>query len=279
MLKTFHIERHGHRGARGLYPENTITAFTEAVKLGVDYLEMDVVISADLKVVVSHEPWMNPEFCIDPAGRDIQGFGEDLNFYKMDYSDIVRYDCGTKTNKLFPLQKSIREHKPLLSEVVRKVDAFSKTNNLSPVNYNIEIKSEAGHDGIYNPPPEIFVDLVLKEIKALEIQSRLIFQSFDVRILQELRKRDIPIPLSFLVENTNDLNLNLKQLGFTPDIYAPEFILIDEHLARDLRSKNIKLITWTVNEITEMKRMMEFGVQGIITDYPDRLNQLLKETR
>ncbi|MGZ4091157.1 MAG: glycerophosphodiester phosphodiesterase family protein, partial [Bacteroidia bacterium] len=174
-----HIEIHGHRGARGLWPENTITGFIEAVKSGVDYLEMDVIISGDKKVVVSHEPWMNPDFCTDPAGKEIENSGEQLNLYKMSYAEIIRYDCGKKGNKEFPLQKAVPEYKPLLWEVVTKVDAFSKANHLPPVNYNIEIKSEIQHDEIYNPMPGIFVDLVYEEIKKLHIEARIILQSLD----------------------------------------------------------------------------------------------------
>ena len=275
-LKT-HIEIHGHRGARGLWPENTITGFKEAVKSGVDFLEMDVVISGDKKVVVSHEPWMNQNFCIGPDGKEIEGSGQHLNLYNMNYADIVRYDCGQKGNNEFPLQKAVPEYKPLLSEVITKVDAFSKANHLTQVNYNIEIKSEIQHDEIYNPTPEIFVDLVYAEIKKLHIESRIILQSFDVRILQEIRKKDSSIPISLLVENTYSLETNLKNLGFTPEIYAPNFHLINKGLIQELNSKNIKLITWTVNEVSDMKRMIEHGAKGIITDYPNRLNNLIKE--
>lgn len=276
LLKT-QIEIHGHRGARGLWPENTITGFTEAIKSGVDYLEMDVVISRDKKVVVSHEPWMNPDFCTDPGGKEIENSGKHLNLFKMDYAEIARYDCGKKGNIEFPLQKAVPEFKPLLSEVVTRVDAFSKANQLPPVNYNIEIKSEVHYDEIYNPGPGIFVDLVNAEIKKLQIESRIILQSFDVRILREIRRKDSSIPISLLVENTDSLETNLNHLGFTPEIYAPDFHLIDEELVSALHSRNIKLITWTVNEVSDMKRMVELGVKGIITDYPDRLNKLLKE--
>jgi glycerophosphoryl diester phosphodiesterase len=271
------IEIHGHRGARGLFPENTLTAFKEAVKLGVDFLEMDLVVSKDHKIVVSHEAWMNSNFCLTPNGDEIEASSEkDHNLYQMNFSEIARYDCGKKANKEFPEQKSVSEHKPLLSEVVAKVDAFVKENHICPVKYNLEIKSEIGEDEIFNPKPEEFVRLVYEEIKKLNIQSRIILQSFDVRILRELKKTDASIPISLLVENTEGLEANLEHLEFTPDIYAPEFHLIDEPLVKALKSKNIKLITWTVNEITDMKKMIALGVRGIITDYPDRIKELIK---
>jgi glycerophosphoryl diester phosphodiesterase len=270
------IEIHGHRGARGLFPENTITSFIEAVKMGIDFLEMDLVVSKDHKIVVSHEAWMNPDFCLTPDGKEIEkDAGKDHNLYKMNFSEIARCDCGKKTNKEFPSQKSVSEHKPLLSEVVEKVEAFVKINQFPSIKYNLEIKSEIDGDGIFNPEPGEFVRLVYDEIKKLNIQSQIILQSFDARILRELKKIDTSIPISLLVENAEGLNANLDHLGFTPDIYAPEFYLIDEHLVKMLREKNIKLITWTVNEIADMKKMIDLGVEGIITDYPNRLKSLI----
>jgi glycerophosphoryl diester phosphodiesterase len=270
------IEIHGHRGARGYFPENTLTAFLEAVKIGVDFLEMDVVVSKDNKIVVSHEAWMNPGFCLTPEGKEIEeNSRERYNLFKMDHSEIIRYDCGRKTNKDFPLQKPVSEYKPLLSKVVTAVDAYTKNNHLPSVNYNIEIKSEPGYDGIFNPAPAEFVDLVYEEIKKLNILNRVILQSFDTRILRELKKKDASLILSLLVENTNDLQWNLNELGFMPDIYAPEFVLIDEQMVKTLTSKNIKLITWTVNEVPDIKKMIELGVEGIISDYPDRVKKIL----
>jgi len=266
-----HIYIHGHRGARGLYPENTITAFIEAVKLGVDALEMDVVISKDNQVVVSHEPYMNALFCSTPDGTAIDSHSEkEHNLYYMTYEQIKQYDCGTRGNMLFPQQQKLAEHKPLLSEVVKAVETFTRLNNLPPIHYNIEIKSELQDDGIFQPIPVTFVNLVYDELIKLKILPRTILQSFDVRILQALKQKDSGLTLSYLVENTDSLEINLQRLGFKPTIYAPEFILINEQLISDLKNKNIKLITWTVNEVDDMKRLINMGVETLITDYPDR---------
>lgn len=271
MTNPKHIYIHGHRGARGLYPENTITAFIEAVKLGVDALEMDVVISKDNQVVVSHEPYMNALFCATTDGTAIDSHSEKQhNLYRMTYDQIKQYDCGMMGNKLFPQQQKIAEHKPLLSEVVKAVDAYTQLNNLPPIHYNIEIKSELQDDDLFQPTPVVFVNLVYDELIKLKILPRTILQSFDVRILQALKQKDLTLTLSYLVENTDSLEINLKRLGFTPNIYAPEFILINEQLISDLKNKNIKLITWTVNEIDDMKHLINMGVETLITDYPDK---------
>ncbi len=271
------VQIHGHRGARGLFPENTITAFIEAVKLGVRTLEMDVVISKDLKVVVSHEEWLNEIFCLQPNGNAIEiNSKEKYNLYNMPYAEIALYDCGSKGNPDFPNQKNSPEHKPLLSEVINAVETFTKTNNLPEVTYNIEIKSELAGDNIFHPIPSAFVQLVLNELGTHPFNNRFILQSFDVRILQEIKKHKSDVVIGLLVENKDELQLNLKRLGFIPNMYNPEFTLVTSELVTELHNKNIQIIPWTVNEITDMKQLITMGVDGIITDYPNRAIELMK---
>ena len=280
MTKHKFIEIQGHRGARGLFPENTITSFIEAVKLGVDAIELDVVISKDRHVVVSHEPFMNGIFCSTPDGFAIaEDSMKKHNLYCMNYDEIKQFDCGKRGNYLFPSQKAMAENKPLLSDVVNTVDEYTQSNNLPSITYNIEIKSELDEDNVFQPTPDIFVDLVYNEIKLLGILSRTILQSFDVRILNELNRKKAEVVISYLVENTNSLETNLSKLNFKPHIYAPEFILINEQLVQDLKHKNITLITWTVNEINDMQRLIKMGVSTIITDYPDRAINLIKDLK
>ncbi len=277
MLKVTPLDIQGHRGARGLYPENTITAFIHAVKLGVNTLEMDVVISKDAQIIVSHEPWMNSAFCTKPNGDELEKNPEEkYNLYNMTYSEIASFDCGKRVNNEFPLQKNMPEHKPLLSEVIKKVDAFTRQNNLPYINYNIEIKSEPSLDGIFNPAPAVFVNLVYSEIKKQNIISRTTLQSFDVRALQEIRKRDANIKIGLLVENNEGLEKNLSRLDFLPNIYSPEYILVTNQLIKKLHSLHIQVIPWTVNEISDMKKLISMDVDGIITDYPDRAVGLMR---
>lgn len=278
MLFQKTIQIQGHRGARGLYPENTVTGFIEAIRSGVDTIEMDVVISKDRQVVVSHEPWMNEEFCSKPDGLPVEkNSGERYNLYKMDYSGIAAFDCGKRGNHEFPLQRAIPEHKPLLSEVFSKVEAYIKENDLPPVNYNIEIKSEPGYDGIFNPKPKEFVALVFGEIKNKEYSEKIYLQSFDVRILQEIKKTDPKMKIALLVENTEGFENNLKHLGFKPEIYSPDYKFVTTELVKSLHLQNIKIIPWTVNESSDIKNLLEMGVDGIISDYPNRAIDVLKE--
>ena len=133
----------GHRGARGLKPENSIPAFLTALDSGVTTLEMDVVITQDRQVVVSHEPWMSAAICRDTAGNPFKEKVEKkYNIYKMKYEQVKQFDCGSKGNEKFPEQEKMKVFKPLLSDVIIAVENYIKNHSRFEVDYNIEIKSE-----------------------------------------------------------------------------------------------------------------------------------------
>ena len=269
------LDIQGHRGARGLLPENTINAFIKAVDLGVSTLELDVVISKDEKVVVSHEAYMSAAICLDQDARTIEGSDEKShNIYQMDYETVRKYDCGIKGNKRFPEQEKVTAHKPLLGEMIEVVEQHISKNNLDPVNYNIEIKSTPKGDNAYHPAPGKFSDIVYKEIKQYLPLERVIIQSFDIRVLQYLHEQYPEVKLAFLVENKLNYKAQLKKLGFEPAIYSPYYKLLDAEIVEKLQKKNIRVIPWTVNDPVEMKLLIEWGVDGIITDYPDRAIKL-----
>ena len=269
------ISIHGHRGARGLYPENTITAFVEAAKLGVQALEMDVVISKDLEVLVSHEAWMNPLFCTKPDGTFVEENREKYNFYHMAYDEVRTYDCGQRRHPGFPQQKNGPAHKPLLREVIAAVEDCIRLNNLSPLLYNIEIKTELP-DGSFNPEPTMFTDLVLAVIEKMEMADRVHIQSFDPRILEKVRKKRVPVSLGLLVETNEDLEVHLDRLGFMPQVFSPEFQLLSKKVIASVHGFGMLCIPWTVNDTADMQLLVAMGVDGIITDYPDRALGLFK---
>ncbi len=265
------LDIQGHRGARGLLPENTINAFIKAVDLGVTTLELDVVISQDNQIVVSHEAYFSSTICVDAQKNPIDPDKEKgLNIYKMDYEEVVKYDCGINGNPRFPSQEKVSAHKPLLKEVVEIIEKHVQENNLSKVNFNIEIKSEEKGDNIFHPIPSKFADLVYEEAKRLLPLDRIIIQSFDIRVLKYLNEKDENLTLAFLVGNKLNYKAQLKKLGFNPSIYSPYFKLLDANVIVKLQKKGIKVIPWTVNDLSEMKLLIEWGVDGIITDYPDR---------
>ncbi|MBA4304849.1 MAG: glycerophosphodiester phosphodiesterase [Sphingobacteriaceae bacterium] len=274
------LDVQGHRGARGLMPENTIPAMLEAVRLGVTTLELDVVITADKQVLVSHEPWMNPEICLDPAGQELStSKSKQVNIYSLSYDETTTYDCGSKGNSRFPEQQKIPVHKPLLADVFQAVERYCKEHKKAGVQYNIEIKSSPVGDDKQHPAPEEFADLVLAEIAKAGLLARTTIQSFDMRPLRYLNNKNSPVKLALLIESQPNYEGAIRELGFIPTIYSPYFKLVNKKLLSYAAQTGMKVIPWTVNETDDMRRMLELGVDGIITDYPNRLLELLRNNQ
>ncbi len=272
--QTFDFE--GHRGCRGLMPENTIPAFKKALDLGVTTLELDVCISKDHQVVVSHEPYMNSLFCSKPDGSPVTKAEEkSLNLYTMTYDEIKKYDSGIRGNVLFPEQQKLATFKPLLKDMIAACEAYIKEHKLQPVKYNIEIKSEEQEYGISQPKTvEEFSDLVYKEIMKKLPPERVILQSFDFNVLkhwnlQFKNKKYKKVTLSALVEREG-IEPSFQKLGFLPDIFSPYYKQLTAGKVKMCHDKGVKVVPWTVNDIEAMKEMIAIGVDGLISDYPDR---------
>ncbi len=282
MLKNFPaFDLEGHRGARGKMPENTIPAMFYAIDAGMTTLEMDVVMSADGQVLLSHEPWLSPEFCRDEKGNDVaEGEEQAHNLFAMTYAQIRLCDCGQRAHPRFEEQKKIKAHKPLLSETLSACESWSG-QQARRVWYNIEIKRVEGQDGIFHPPMPVFVDAVLAVVAESAAKERIIIQCFDLPTLRYVREKAPHIPLSLLIEHsTGSVGADIERLGFVPEIYSPYYPLVDSKTVADCHEKGIKLITWTVNESADMQALLTLGVDGIISDYPDRLaTQILARTQ
>ncbi len=267
--RPFSIE--GHRGARGHLPENTIPSFVKALELGADTLELDVVISKDNKVVVSHEAWFSYLISLDPQGHRIAKEKErENNIFLMPYSEIRLYDVGSLGNPAFPMQQPLRSYKPLLSEVFAEVDRLAKQKRLALPRYNIEIKSAPDGDGKFHPAPEEFARLTLDVIRKFKMEQRVKVQSFDVRPLQVLHRIAPRLDIALLVGNKDGVEASIGRLGFIPSAYSPHFSLVDQATVEYCVRNKIKLIPWTVNELSDLERIKTFKIDGVITDFPDR---------
>ena len=272
-MPTSTLDIQGHRGCRGLLPENTIPAFLHAMDLGVHTLEFDVVISADEQVIVSHDPYMSHHISTAPEGIEItEATEKEHNIYKLTYAEIKKYDVGLKPFPRFPNQKKIAVHKPSLVDLIKVTEA--KDPNIL---YNIEIKRRPENDEIYHPEYKHFADLVIYEIENLGIMNRTTIQCFDVATLQYIHEKYPNVRLVYLIENEESPSTNLDKLGFLPYVYSPYYKLVDAELVDICETKNMQLIPWTVNEVENMKALIELKVDGIITDYPDRLIGLCSE--
>jgi len=266
----------GHRGARGLYPENTIEGMKLALRLGMNTIEFDVVVSKDKKLVVSHEPYMNHEICLKPDGSII--FPEDeknYSLYKMTYEEIHQFDCGSKIHPRFPIQQKNIECKPLLSDLFKTLEVFKSELLLSSFIYDIELKSEESEYGFSQPHPEEFCQLVLSMINEHQLLNRVIFRSFDKKILQTLHSIDPNLPIALIVEDQLPVQQQLINLGFNPFIYSPLYSLVTPKDLYFLHSRAIKVVPWTVNHPDTMRTLIEMKVDGIITDFPDRLTEIV----
>lgn len=261
----------GHRGARGLMPENSIPAFILVLDSGVTTIELDLAITKDRQIVVSHEPWMSAAICMNPDGNRIDPKEErTFNIYEMDYNTVKQFDCGSLGNSRFPEQQKMMVTKPLLRDVIVAVETHIKSFTFYEVDYNIEIKSSPEGDKKFHPTPQEFSDLVVGFVDQYLPLERVVIQSFDFRVLKYIHEKYPKIRLAALVENKLSVEKNLANLGFSPSIYSPHFQLLKAEDVQQLKENKIRVIPWTINEITEMQTMKEMGVDGIITDYPDR---------
>lgn len=271
-------EIHGHRGCRGLQPENTLPAFLRALTLGVDVLELDVVISADQQVVVSHEPWLSAQLGTGPAGQDIDPLRErDYNLYRLPYATIRQCVVGNKAHPNFPGQQLVASYRPLLREVIAAVEAACRRLGRLPVKYSVELKSSSSGDNLFHPPPAVFVELILTELRAASVLPRTTLLSFDQRILQAAHQAADYVPVCLLSETSVTAPELFSKLDFVPDAFGPDFRLLSQDVVQGLLAHfpALQLVPWTVNEEADLKRVLDWPVAGITTDYPDRLRELL----
>lgn len=268
-----------HRGGRGVMPENTIEAMLYSLSL--DYittLEMDIHVTADKKLALSHDPHLNPKFILKPDGSEIDK--EDSKKYaihQMTYDEIKEFDAGSKEYKNYPEQKKMKVSIPLLDDVFDAVQNYIKENGREQVFYNIETKSTEAKDGVLNSEPEEFVKLLMEVIEEKDVAPYVVIQSFDPRTLRILHEEYPHIMTSYLVGPSRmkdffiDIERDVEELGFVPDIYSPHYKYVTAENIKECHDKGIKVIVYTPNTKEEIEELKAMGVDGIITDYPELL--------
>lgn len=270
------FDKQGHRGCRGLMPENTIPAMVHAIGLGVTTLEMDICFSKDKKAFLSHEPFFNHEITTQPDGSFIDEKDEkSYNLYQMSYDSITKYDVGMKPHPRFPQQQKVKAVKPLLADVFTAIKKEMMTRRRPFPYYNIETKTNPATDNIYHPAPAEFVELLMAVIKENQMEDFVIIQSFDFRTLQYLHQHYPNIKTAMLIEDYDkrSIEAQLTALGFTPTIYSPAYVLATEEVIKKCHQQNIQIVPWTVNDKREIDRLKALGVDGIISDYPNLFNE------
>jgi glycerophosphoryl diester phosphodiesterase len=262
-----------HRGGRGLMPENTIIAMKDAMSHpNITTLEMDTHITADGKVVVTHDDYLSSGFMLTPDGKEISKADEKkYNVFKMNYAELRKFDIGTKFHKDFPQQKKVKTYIPLLADLIDSVQHEIKAKNKKQLFYNIETKCSAKGDGVTNPTPDVFVKLLMDVIASKKIDKFVVIQSFDKRTIQIINQKYPNIKTSFLVNNKKTYAQNIADLGYKPFILSPNFKMVDAELVKKAHADGVKVIPWTANTIEEINRLKSLKVDGIISDYSNLL--------
>jgi glycerophosphoryl diester phosphodiesterase len=264
------IRIHGHRGSRGVLPENTLESFAFAIKCGAEAIELDVVMCGDGQLVVSHDPFIHHEICTHPDGRRITKEEEkNLNIFKMNIGEVKSFLCGTFAHHRFPEQYILRSNKPTLSELWNFVQEYCAQNNFQIPLFNIEIKSNPEWDGVFHPYPGEYARSFYAQFIALNFTRNAWIQSFDARILNELHKLDSSLRLIYLSDDSGkSIDEKLEELNFSPFGYSPSWRILNEEVVSVCSRRHLELLAWTVNEKDEAQNLMRMGVKNIITDYP-----------
>ena len=284
------IEVQGHRGCRGLMPENSMPAFEHAIELGVDTIELDTVMTSDMVVVIYHDTFLNPE----RVRRNGEFITDRILIKDLSFTDLREYDIGRIADpEKWPEQAQMDGVKiPSLEEVIELVKQHNESS-AKKVGLNIEIKASP-------EKPDETMDLyehvrtVVELINRHAIEDLVTVQSFYWKALRIVKELDDSIATAALVSTTNldriswTDGLRLRNFGFDigkmianlgADIISPNYTLMTDGWISSAHNSNLKIIPWTVNEESEMRRLMNLKVDGIITDYPDRLLAILAEVR
>ncbi|GAB4029613.1 MAG: glycerophosphodiester phosphodiesterase [Elusimicrobiota bacterium] len=264
------IEVHGHRGSRGTRPENTMAAFSEALKAGVDVLETDMNVTADGVVVLSHDKYINPELCLGP---DKKALTKQIPIISLKLEELKEYDCGTIKNLKFEKQvPSPGEKIPTLAELFEMVIKSSEPA-ASKVNFNIETKIVPGESDMSQSPAD-FAKAVVDVVKKYGMTDRVIIQSFDWRTLSEVRKLEPKIRLSQLTE-ANYIDPEILSLT-KAEIVSPWYKWITPEYVKIMHKAGKKVAPWTINDPVAWDMAVKAKVDAIITDYPADLINWLK---
>lgn len=267
------VDVQAHRGGAGLWPENTMTSMTNAMKMGVNTLEMDLQISQDGQIVVSHDAFFHFRYSTRPDGTEVKVDDPKEYLYTMPYDSIAKYDVGKRASTVWPGKAQIPEVKPLASELIDSVENYTRIHRLSPMRYNIEIKSKVGKtEGKNWPEYHEFVDKCVGLLLSKNLGDRLVVQCFDVRALNYMHEKYPLLKLSYLTDkNDTDWDAYMGKLDFTPDWLSPHFSVVDATLVEKCHRNGIKIVPWTVDEPSDIQRMIDLHVDAIISNYPDRL--------
>lgn len=296
MLPLAAFDLQGHRGSRGHRPENTLAAFEHALSTGVTTLELDIAFTADGVAVISHDQALNPDITRDATGNWLAAPGpliHSLTLAQVQSHDVGRVKPDTQYARLFPLQQPRDGQRiPALAQLFGRV----KELGADQVRFNLETKIDPRQPG-NTLAPEPFARALLAVIREHGMEQRVTIQSFDWRPLQVVQQLAPAIPTAYLSSERHPSSdkmstpgqwtagFLLRDHGSTPKavkaargtIWSPNFRDLTPALLLEARDLGLKVIPWTVNEPKDIERTVAMGVDGIISDYPDRVRQVLRK--
>lgn len=287
----------GHRGARGLAPENTMAAFQRALAIGVTTLETDLVVTRDGVLVTTHDLLLNPDVVRGPDGKWLPAKGPPVR--TLSFADLQKYDVG-RINPASAYAKQFPEQQPTDGQQIPALADVLALGAGNPVRFNLETKITPGN-GADTPEPAAFARLVVDLVRAAGMTRRVTVQSFDWRTLVEVKKLAPEIPTACLtIETSSNDTVQRQATGGSPwhaglrlsahggsvpklvksagcGTWSTFWRNLTPELVAEAHAQGLLVLPWTVNEPADMARLIGWGVDGIITDYPDRLRKALAE--
>ena len=294
--KAASFDLQGHRGARGLAPENTLAAFERALEIGVSTLELDIALTADGVPVIVHDPALNPAHTRDASGAFLRVTGpavHTLTLAQLQTYDVGRLDPASKYGQQFATQTP-RDGQRI--PALRELFAFTQQVAARDLRFNIEAKTDPTAPAS-TAPVEAIVRAIVDEVKRAGLSDRVTLQSFDWRaqaiaaqLAPGLSRAWLSSPRTLRDArwtrglNVQDFGGSVPRLvkaasadGTGPAIWSPAFADLSAAQVSEAQSLGLQVIPWTVNQSADLARVMDLGVNGIITDYPDRLRALMRE--
>ena len=290
LSKPNYIKIYGHRGARGDLPENTLESFKYLFENNIHAYETDILISKDFIPVITHDFRLDPSYTKDINDNWIED--ENIKIIDLTYDQILQFDVGTlnklsKYGRKFINQKGLENQKiPKLSELLK----LTSDNIVEDLLINLEIKSTPIEKNL-TPEPDEMVKIIIDEVSRSNLEDRIIYSSFDWRVLREIKERGSKIPRAYLTSGARGKIYDKSPwLDFTPlhnGVELPELIRalggsawhpnykdVNKEIVQISHDKGLPVNVWTVNRESDMLRMIDYGVDGIMTDYPLKLKEL-----
>jgi glycerophosphoryl diester phosphodiesterase len=299
LSKPNHIKIYGHRGARGDLPENTLDSFQYLFDHSIGAYETDILISKDFIPVITHDFKLDPSLTKDINGEWLTD--ENIKIFDLTYEELSKYDVGA-LNKLSKYGRRFINQKSLLNQKIPKLTellSLSKKSQIDNLVINLEIKSTPAQENL-TPSPEKMVGLILDVVNSFELNEKIIYSSFDWRVLREIKEQSPETPRAYLtyqqqtgtkisgtiydqspwmdfmpLKNAIELPRLIASLG--GQAWHPYYRDISKKIVEISHEANLPINVWTVNDEDDMLKMIEYGVDGIMTDYPLKLKELCEK--